>query len=83
MCSDANTREHEIRRRTELMSPQAEATKDLYAARFRVIEAAGLSMDTEGLKICRKIDCILKEHGLFAPIRGTPVSINVKRFKGR
>ncbi len=82
-CSDANTRENEERRQTEPMSAQAEATKDLYAARFRVIKGAGLSMDVEGLKVCRKIDCVLQEHGLYGDIREAPVSLRSTRFKGR
>jgi len=83
LCCDANTRAHEKRRRTEPMSPQATATEELYAQRFRVIKAAGLSMDVQGLKVCRQIDRVLQDHGLYGDIREAPVSLNTPRFKGR
>lgn len=83
LCMDANTKEHEKRRQSEPMSPQATATEELYAARFRVIKQAGLSMDVQGLKVCRQIDRVLQDHGLYGDIREAPVSLNMTKFKGR
>ena len=79
-CSDANTMENAKRRQTGAMSPRAEATKKLYAARFRVIRKAGLSVDVEGLAVQNKIDRELKKHGLYRGIRGIPIKKIPVRF---
>ncbi len=68
-CRDANSMKNEARRLAEPMCARAEAMKRLYRKRFRVIKAAGLPMDEEGLGIQNKIDRLLKKHGLFAEIR--------------
>ncbi len=65
-CSDIENKENEARRLAEPMSARAEAMKRLYKKRFKVIRAAGLSIDKEGLTTQNKIDRVLKKHGLFA-----------------
>lgn len=69
VCSDASTLVSRERRAAEPMSARAEAMKELFRMRFKVIKAARLSMDTEGLAIHNKIDRLLKRHGLYGDIR--------------
>ncbi len=66
-CKDKNTKENEERRISEPMSPQAEAMRQYYAKRFRVIKAAKLSMYKEGG--IPQIDRVLKRHGLEKEVR--------------
>ena len=64
-CKDTNSKENEELRASEPMCARAEAMKELYRKRFRVIKAARLPMDEEGLAIQNKIDRLLKKHGLY------------------
>lgn len=66
-CCNENTLENQKRRLAEPMDPIAEATRQRYAKRFRVIREAGLSMDEEG--VIPKIDRLLKRHGLEKEMR--------------
>ncbi len=68
-CKDACSKKNEARRAAEPMCARAEAVKELFRKRFRVIKEAGLSIDKEGLAIQNKIDRLLKKNGLFAEIR--------------
>ena len=68
-CKDENSKLNRARRAVKPMSARAEAMKVLYRKRFKVIEAAGLPIDEEGLGIQKKIDRILKKHGLYSGIR--------------
>ncbi len=70
-CKDENNLKNRKRRAVEPMCARAEAMKKLFRKRFKVIRAAGLSMDKEGLAIQNKIDRVLKRNGLFAEIRIT------------
>lgn len=79
-CKDANVLVSRKRRAAEPMCARAEAMKVLFRKRFKVIKEAGLSMDEEGLGIQKKIDRLLKKHGLFSEIRSSLVS-HVKKSK--
>lgn len=68
-CRDKDTKANEKRRASEPMCARAEAMKELFRMRFKVIKAARLSMDTGGLVIQKKIDRVLKKHGLYGDIR--------------
>ena len=81
-CKDENNLENRERRVAEPMCARAEAMKKLFRKRFKVIRAAGLSMDKEGLVAQNKIDRVLKRHGLFAEIRITHGSSRIKNQKG-
>ena len=69
-CKDASTLVSRKHRALEPMCVRAEAMKNLFRKRFKVIRAAGLSMDEEGLAIQNKIDRVLKRHGLFSTRSG-------------
>ncbi len=82
-CDNACSMEYEAQRLAEPMCARAEAMKRLYGKRFRVIKAARLSMDEEGLVIQNKIDRVLKKHGLYSGIRITHGSLKRKSKRAK
>jgi hypothetical protein len=63
-CCNLAVMEAEARRLVAPMCPRAEAMKQLYAERFKIIRDAGLSMVKEGPRVLKKIDRLLKLHQL-------------------
>jgi len=96
ICRDAYTRSNEKRRASEPLSPRAEATRKLYAARFHVIKEAGLSVDVGGanrgdVAYSEKIDDLLERCNLGEdramstrnkPASETIITFDINRFKG-
>jgi hypothetical protein len=87
-CRCTENRENYANRMSVPLSPQAEATRKLYEARFKAIEEAGLSIDRMGIAHQNKIDKVLKQKGLFGDAllytykEQAPVVINSRKFKG-
>lgn len=79
-CRDADSMNYAKLRAARPMCARAEAMKELFTKRFRVIKKAGFSIDKEGLVIQNKIDRLLKKHGLQGAVRIKHVS-HIKKSK--